>query len=137
MHEFHTHFCIPLAHALAYRQLETQATRVALTGLGNRAAFDEQVARQLGQLKRHDAGFGLLVVDLDNFKRVNDTLGHHEGDAVLTALVKALSVSLRDEDVAFRFGGDEFCCLLNTVDTQQLVAVAQRIGTTINSDAFL
>ena len=51
LHEFHTHFCIPLAHALAYRQLETQATRVALTGLGNRAAFDEQVARQLGQLK--------------------------------------------------------------------------------------
>lgn len=121
LHELHTHFCVPLAHTLSYRQLLALATRDRLTGLGNRAAFDEQIMRMLSQYHRHNSSFGLLVIDLDNFKRVNDSFGHHEGDAVLMAVAEQLNITLRDEDIAFRFGGDEFCCLLNDVDSSQLL----------------
>ena len=137
LHELHTHFCIPLAHSLSYRQLLSQATRDRLTGIGNRAAFDEQIGRMLSQLHRHDLAFGLLVIDLDNFKQVNDGFGHHEGDSVLILVADILNKALREEDSAFRFGGDEFCCLLNGVDEIQLMTVAERIRSTIAVNPFL
>lgn len=137
LHELHTHFCVPLAHSLSYRQLLAQATRDRLTGLGNRAAFDEQITRMLSQFHRHDSVFGLLVIDLDNFKQVNDRYGHHEGDSVLMVVAEQLNLTLRDEDIAFRFGGDEFCCLLNGVDTTQLLIVAERIRKAISDNTYL
>ena len=137
LHELHTHFCVPLSHTLAYRQLQAQATRDRLTGLGNRAAFDEQMLRMLSQLQRHNTPFALLVIDLDNFKQVNDKNGHQEGDSVLMVVAQQLRNSLRDEDVAFRFGGDEFCCLLNGIDPQQLGVVAERIRSAIAGHTFL
>jgi diguanylate cyclase (GGDEF)-like protein len=137
LHELHTHFCVPLAHTLSYRQLLVQATRDRLTGLGNRAAFDEQITRMISQFQRHNSVFGLLVIDLDNFKQVNDSYGHQEGDSVLMVVAEQLNFALRDEDIAFRFGGDEFCCLLNEIDRMQLFTVAERLRNAIANHAFL
>lgn len=78
-------------------------------------------------MERHNIAFGLLIIDLDNFKQVNDSHGHQQGDKALVAVAQLLKESLRDDDLAFRFGGDEFCCVLNAVDQQQMLIVAERI----------
>ncbi|WP_100655873.1 GGDEF domain-containing protein [Alteromonas flava] len=137
LHDLHTHFCIPLGHALAYQRLLNQATTDALTGLTNRAGFDQQLQRAFSQFERHGLGFGLLVVDLDNFKQVNDRFGHLQGDKVLQEVAEQLRASLRDEDLPFRFGGDEFCCLINAADNAQLERVGQRILKSMRQSALL
>ncbi|WP_100642188.1 GGDEF domain-containing protein [Alteromonas facilis] len=137
LHDLHTHFCIPLGHAIAYRRLLNQATTDILTGLGNRAGFEQHSQRAFGQLNRHDVGFGLLVIDLDNFKQVNDSHGHLQGDKVLQDVAAQLKHSLRDDDIAFRFGGDEFCCLVNAVNKRQLKDVAKRILLAIADSSLL
>lgn len=113
------------------------ATKDALTGLGNRAGFEQSMTRQLGWAQRHDEPFALLVIDLDNFKYVNDNFGHGEGDKVLAHVASHLSRMLRDEDEAFRYGGDEFCCLLDCQTQLQLACAAQRIQSSINSSSYL
>lgn len=137
LHELHTHFCTPLGHAVAYRHLLDQATRDPLTGLGNRAGFDQQVQRSFSQMERHQIPFGLLIIDLDNFKQVNDNFGHQQGDKALVAVADLLRDSLRDDDLAYRFGGDEFCCVLNAVDQQQMLIVAERIRRAFTQSSLL
>ncbi|MDM7860198.1 GGDEF domain-containing protein [Alteromonas sp. ASW11-36] len=127
LHELHTHFCIPLGHATQYRHILQQTTRDPLTGLGNRAGFDEQIERFLGQYLRRGTRFGLLVIDLDNFKQVNDSHGHQQGDQALQAVGDLLAHLMRIEDSAFRFGGDEFCCLIHDVGESEIDQIAERI----------
>lgn len=127
LHELHTHFCIPLGHATQYRHILQQTTSDPLTGLGNRKGFDEQVERFLGQYMRRGTRFGLLVIDLDNFKQVNDTHGHQQGDQALQAVGDLFAHLMRIEDSAFRFGGDEFCCLLHDVGPAEIKHIAERI----------
>ncbi len=91
----------------------TDADRVAnfdvLTGLPNRALFQRQVEGAADRLRGGDAGFALLILDLDRFKQVNDTFGHATGDAILCAVAARISGCLGPKDLATRFGGDEFC----------------------------
>ena len=77
----------------------------ALTGLQNRWAFDVSLADWRG----HD--FALMLIDIDHFKQINDELGHREGDRVLASVAKAISSTLRGDDAAFRYGGEEFAVL--------------------------
>jgi diguanylate cyclase (GGDEF)-like protein len=103
---------------------EEQALTDALTGLRNRRAMEEALAR----LTRNRARFGLIHLDLDRFKAVNDTLGHAAGDAVLVAVAEALRAEIRDCDLAARVGGDEFFVIFpNTADTGWLSGIANRI----------
>ena len=95
---------------LLEEQLKYQAFHDPLTGLPNRALFAEHVERALKQRRPDDVA--LLFVDLDDFKRVNDTFGHSEGDALLRAVADRLRTVIRDGDVAARLGGDEFAILL-------------------------
>ena len=118
-------------------RVQQMATKDVLTGLGNRAGFEQSMTRQLGWAHRHDDPFALLVIDLDNFKYVNDNFGHSEGDKVLVHVASHLANVLRDEDEAFRYGGDEFCCLLDCQTQQQLACAAQRIQMSINSSNYL
>ena len=124
-------------HALSLMRVQQMATKDVLTGLGNRAGFEQSMTRQLGWAQRHDEPFALLVIDLDNFKYVNDNFGHGEGDKVLAHVATHLENVLRDEDEAFRYGGDEFCCLLDCQTQQQLACAAQRIQMSINSSSYL
>ncbi len=100
-----------------------------LTGLLNRRAFQDQLARACAPLGQAPQHFALVVLDIHGFKQINDTHGHLAGDAVLQAVGQALAASVRAGDLAFRYGGDEFAVLLWGVDTRQAREVAERLKT--------
>ncbi|MDR9468130.1 diguanylate cyclase domain-containing protein [Marinospirillum sp.] len=87
-----------------------------LTGLFNRYAFDERFQQSMELARRHKKRVGLLFIDLDNFKDINDILGHATGDALLKALASRILNCLRSSDTACRYGGDEFVILLNEIE---------------------
>ena len=112
----------------ANQQLEHQMMHDVLTRLPNRALFHDRLRTTLASAKRSQELFALVGVDLDMFKEINDTLGHHTGDLVLQHVADACSKSLRDSDTVARMGGDEFAILLPKVtDTQRAMEVAQRV----------
>jgi diguanylate cyclase (GGDEF)-like protein/putative nucleotidyltransferase with HDIG domain/PAS domain S-box-containing protein len=104
-----------------------QAQRDPLTGLWNRRRFESDLAMQLTRCRRYGDQAALLLLDLDNFKQVNDTLGHLAGDDVLRALADSLRDRLRATDTAARIGGDEFAVLLLNVDEAEARDVAQEV----------
>ena len=104
----------------------------ALTGLANRAALIDALDHVIGYSRRHGGTFGLLYLDLDGFKQVNDSLGHGVGDAVLHEVAQTLKLSLRQEDMVARLGGDEFAVLLVGVEVDAEKA-ALRIRTDVES----
>jgi diguanylate cyclase (GGDEF)-like protein len=110
---------------LLEEQLTHQAFHDALTGLANRALFIERVEQAVRKNQQHDETMAVIFVDLDDFKTINDTLGHEAGDALLKEAARRLSLCLRGEDTAARLGGDEFAVLLeHSSDAER---VAQRI----------
>jgi diguanylate cyclase (GGDEF)-like protein len=119
-----------LHRAVLVRQLEQAASTDGKTGLLNAAAWHAQAERALRRVSRHDGGRGVLVLDLDHFKLVNDTHGHLAGDQVLAAVADALRTEVRDRDLVGRFGGEEFVILLGGLEgsgTAELEAVGERI----------
>jgi diguanylate cyclase (GGDEF)-like protein/PAS domain S-box-containing protein len=93
-------------------QLRHMADHDALTGLYNRRRFEEELDRHIAHGRRYGMSGALLMLDLDNFKRVNDEFGHRAGDRVLTAVAVVLRHRLRESDIVARFGGDEFAVLM-------------------------
>jgi diguanylate cyclase (GGDEF)-like protein/PAS domain S-box-containing protein len=109
-------------------QLRHQAFHDSLTGLPNRALFDERLRRALVRLRRTDGFAAVMFVDLDDFKTVNDGLGHAAGDELLQAVARRLDDTLRAQDTAARLGGDEFAVLLeDLVDESEALAIAERV----------
>jgi diguanylate cyclase (GGDEF)-like protein len=137
LQQMHLYFRHPLKNALEYRKVKQFAMKDYLTSLGNRANFDETLDRLISQANRYERKFGLLMIDMDRFKQVNDQFGHGEGDNVLISCANTLKRCLRDTDFAFRFGGDEFCCLLADSDGQTNTLIAQRILDAMQSNALL
>lgn len=120
--------------ALAGRQVRDalafashSATTDALTGLFNRRHFDARLTEASSFSRRHQQPFALVMIDVDHFKRVNDTLGHAEGDRVLMELADHIRAVLRADDVAFRYGGEEFALLLHACDASRAEEVAERL----------
>lgn len=114
------------------RQFEQRAAMDGKTGLLNAAAWHEKAERALRRAHRQGAGSGVLILDLDHFKGVNDTYGHLAGDEVLAAVAETLRSEVREGDVVGRFGGEEFVVLLRDLELtpagrQQMAAVAERI----------
>jgi diguanylate cyclase (GGDEF)-like protein/PAS domain S-box-containing protein len=114
-----------------WKELEQSLTQLAfhdsLTHLPNRALFIDRLEHALGRRRRHARGTAVLFVDLDDFKTVNDSLGHIEADAALAMVAERLLVSIRPEDTAGRLGGDEFAILLDDVDEDDASTVAARV----------
>jgi diguanylate cyclase (GGDEF)-like protein len=109
------------------RRLVHQATHDHLTDLYNQASFYEHLSRAFARARRRGSNVALMFVDLDDFKLVNDSFGHQEGDGVLREVAKRLRGSLREGDVAARFGGDEFVIVLEDVtDASEALKVAER-----------
>src|SRR6185312_5368680 len=98
-------------------QLAHQAFHDPVTNLANRALFEERVRHAVARARRERSGLAVVFMDLDDFKTVNDSLGHAAGDAVLLEVAKRLDASIRTSDTAARFGGDEFAVLLEDVNT--------------------
>lgn len=99
-----------------------------LTGLPNRALLTERLSRAIGQAHRHSKRVGLMFIDLDYFKHINDSLGHAVGDLLLQTVAARLTLCVRDTDTVCRQGGDEFVILLTEIDqTQDAAPVAEKI----------
>lgn len=117
----------PLRNCLLYRDALAAAQRDELTGLGNRAAFDTLLAREIALSKRQHSPFSLIVMDIDNFKAINDAYGHVSGDEALRTLARHIIATLRRSDIAFRYGGEEFTLILSNTDLQAARLVAERV----------
>ncbi|MDW7748028.1 diguanylate cyclase [Halomonas sp.] len=108
-------------------RLERQALTDPLTGLGNRRYLEGQAAMEIARAERSGAPLSLIAIDLDHFKRINDTYGHDVGDVVLQAFAKLARQVLRDGDVLCRMGGEEFAVLLPDTNREQALQVAERL----------
>jgi diguanylate cyclase (GGDEF)-like protein len=109
------------------RMLSEVSSRDSLTGLYNRWFVLEKIDSELNRALRHGSPMSLLMLDLDHFKRINDTFGHSAGDQVLQGIGRLLRESCRVYDVPGRYGGEEFCIVLPETQTGNTTAVAERI----------
>ncbi len=125
--------CALLSYTFAYRtevqhkQLQMLATKDALTGAANRHLLLEELERAHRQYGREQGSFGLLILDLDHFKSVNDQYGHQAGDRVLVQLARLLERQIRKHDRLFRYGGEEFVILVQGVTEDGLDIMANKL----------
>ncbi len=98
-----------------------------LTGLYNRRYLYKKANEEIKKARRADSSLSLVIIDLDHFKDINDSYGHSRGDSVLIEFARFLKNSLRQNDLVFRFGGDEFICILPNADYQQAERICQRL----------
>ncbi len=107
-----------------------------LTGTGNRYQLELRLRQELSYARRHLQPLGVMLLDIDHFKRINDEHGHQVGDQVLGILGRILLATVRAEDTVFRYGGEEFCVLIRGVPDEGLTAMAERIRGTIADASF-
>lgn len=118
---------LALSNIRLRENLLQQTIRDPLTGLYNRRFLEESLNREMARCKRSGCAFALLMIDVDHFKRFNDTYGHDAGDAALRAMSGALQKSTREGDIVCRFGGEEFVVVLPDTDLKGATSRAQRI----------
>lgn len=109
------------------RALKRLATIDSLTGAHNRGAFERQYSKEMEMCKRYEMPLSLLMLDIDEFKKINDTFGHQAGDRVLKNLVDLVGECIRKVDAIYRYGGDEFVVLMPNTTREQAVEVRNRI----------
>jgi diguanylate cyclase (GGDEF)-like protein len=112
------------------------AGRDFLTGVGNRQAFETELSREMGRAKRYGSDLCLVMLDIDDFKSVNDTFGHQTGDAVLVALARTISSCVRVTDIVCRFGGEEFMVVMPQTSLDGALSGARKLGETIAAQDF-
>ena len=119
--------------AWSYGEVDKRSRTDALTGLYNRAHFGEQLQEKLDSADRHGQPVSLVMVDIDHFKRVNDTFGHEAGDAVLRRVAGLIQEAVRSTDVCVRYGGEEIALLLAQTSREAAVEMAERLRERIAS----
>jgi diguanylate cyclase (GGDEF)-like protein len=118
---------IAIRNARSYKEMEVQASTDGLTGLYNHRRFQEALGLEVARAERYGAEFCLLMMDLDRFKAVNDSVGHQRGDEVLRDVAEVLRSCSRESDFAARYGGEEFAMILPHADVDEARRVAERI----------
>ena len=118
---------LALSNIRLRENLRQQTIRDPLTGLYNRRFLEESVNREIARCKRKETGFGMLMIDIDHFKRFNDSFGHEAGDSVLREVAHALQKNTREGDIVCRFGGEEFTIVLPDADRNGAVIRAERL----------
>lgn len=123
------------AELVAAREaLREQATRDPLTWLWNRSSIMEILARELAKAEREGSAVGLIMADLDHFKRINDTCGHQAGDVVLREAARRMQASLRSYDAVGRYGGEEFLIIMPGSSDSSAIHLAERLRFAINRE---
>jgi len=117
----------------ALKQLYESSVRDPLTGAFNRHYFSSQFTSELAYAARHDTPLSIVLLDIDFFKKVNDTQGHLGGDAALVHVANVFGKSLRTEDLLARYGGEEFVILLRGIPVERASAVAERLRTALET----
>ncbi|MBP1125314.1 MULTISPECIES: GGDEF domain-containing protein [Pseudomonas] len=117
----------PMRNALLYRTATRSALRDPLTQTGNRIAMDQTLQREIDMARRHLNPLSLLMLDIDHFKHINDTHGHSAGDHVLRAVAASIKGQLRNVDMVFRYGGEEFLILLSNTSREAAAMVGERL----------
>ena len=127
-----------IAVMIANARLYQRAVRDALTGAYNRGAFDNTLHEYWADYERTGTGFALMIVDLDDFKQINDRFGHSIGDLVLQSVTRLLWEALREEDSIFRYGGEEFGVLLRGLaDPHAALQVAERLRAVLDREMII
>lgn len=124
---------LTLANIQLRESLREQAIRDPLTGLYNRRYMLEALEQSHSRAERNGSDIAIMMIDLDHFKLFNDNFGHDAGDLVLKAVAQVLKDSLRQEDTACRYGGEEFCIVCPAIDEQQALLISQRMADGIKS----
>ncbi|MFQ5684506.1 MAG: diguanylate cyclase [Candidatus Binatia bacterium] len=125
------------ARVVQYQQhLEYQTLIDPLTGLFNRRAFEKKIEEEFDRIKRYHHPVSLLMLDIDNFKMINDTYGHHGGDTALKKIAGKLSLKTRRSDYPARYGGEEFVLILPETDLESALQVGEKIKNDIKSSTF-
>ena len=117
----------PLCNALLYRRAVQASLKDPLTGAGNRVALEQALSREIDLSRRYGQALSVIMLDMDHFKALNDSHGHHAGDAALRAVALLLREQLRNIDRVFRFGGEEFVLLLSNTGADAAAIVGERI----------
>ncbi len=121
------HISLSLANLKLRESLRHQAIRDPLTGLFNRRYLTETLDRELARAQRRGNGVGVVMLDVDHFKRFNDTHGHEAGDRLLAVLGRYLQGAIRAEDIACRYGGEEFTLIMPEITMEALLARVEQI----------
>ncbi len=123
------------AQAVEIKTHESDARTDSLTGLSNRRAFDDELKRRLGEWQRKRTPCTLVLLDIDFFKKFNDTHGHQVGDEVLRQVAKVLAAQSREMDVPCRYGGEEFAMILPATEASNACKVAERIRAAVEASS--
>ncbi len=115
------------AQAEEIKAHESEARTDSLTNLANRRAFDDHLAQRFAEWKRKATPFSLMILDVDHFKKFNDTHGHQAGDEVLRGVAKALTATVREMDIPCRYGGEEFSIVLPATVARDACGLAERV----------
>ncbi|MFG3341770.1 diguanylate cyclase [Glycomyces sp. NPDC048151] len=127
---------VAVENVLLHRHAERLSLTDPLTGLWNYRFMQTSLRREAERSRRYQRPSALLAIDLDRFKTVNDTYGHPVGDQVLTELARRITAQIREVDLAFRHGGEEFMVLLPETDASGAAVVAERLGRAVNARKF-
>ncbi len=125
-----------IEHAYMDMLARLQAKTDSLTGIANHRQFHEALEREIARANRKKSTFTLILVDIDNFKSINDTYGHQVGDAVIIDLTRRITANIRTGDVAARYGGEEFCLILPETDEAGGMVLANRICQAVANTPF-
>ena len=125
-----------LRNAIRYQEALTLALLDPLTLLGNRAALESSIKRELPFAVRHHQDLSILMIDVDFFKSINDSYGHDKGDHVLREIAKTIQTICRETDLTFRYGGEEFLVILRNTNLQGAQIIAERLRQQIASTAI-
>ena len=127
---------VSIANAQLHAEIEELATTDGLTGLYNHRLFQEKLTEEFRRLNRYSSPLSLMLIDIDHFKKVNDTYGHPVGDLVLKGVSKIIREEIREMDVPARYGGEEFAVLLPATETEGAKNIAERLRKSVMGKTF-